>query len=203
MFSQLRPALVSLLLLSLLTGGVYSLAVQGFASAFFSRQANGSLLTDAQGNPVGSSLIGQGFDAPQYFWSRPSATGPVPYTAYNADKGTNGSGSNQGPTNPALVQAVTQRIAALKAVDPDNVRPIPLDLVTASASGLDPEISPAGAEYQVPRVARVRGITENEVRSLVAQATQGRQFGILGEPRVNVLLLNRALDKLAPQRQVP
>ena len=189
MRTQLRPALVSLAALTLITGFLYPLVVTGIAQVLFPWQANGSLiLTD--GKPVGSSLIGQPFDAPKYFWGRPSATSPFPYNAAAS------SGSNLGPTNDALMKAVQARIDALKTADPDNPLPLPVDLVTASGSGLDPHISPASAAYQVRRVARARGMEETVVRQLVAQNTEGRQLGILGEPRVNVLTLNLALDTL-------
>jgi len=187
MRTQLRPALVSLVALTLITGSLYPLVVTGLAQMLFPRQANGSLIMK-DGQPVGSSLIGQPFDAPKYFWSRPSATAPVPYNAAAS------SGSNLGPTNDALIKAVQARIDALKAADSDNPLPIPVDLVTASGSGLDPHISPAAAEYQIRRIARVRGLDETDVRRLVAQYTEGRQLGVLGEPRVNVLTLNLALD---------
>jgi len=187
MFSQIRPALVSLALLTALTGIAYPLLVTGIAQAAFPRQANGSILV-RDGKTVGSALIGQPFTEPKYFWSRPSATGPQPYN------GAASSGTNQGPTNPALIAAVQSRIKALHDGDPDNRAPIPVDLVTASASGLDPHISPAAAEYQVGRVARARGIDESIVRGLVAAHTDDRQIGLLGEPRVNVLELNLALD---------
>jgi K+-transporting ATPase ATPase C chain len=150
-------------------------------------KANGSLIVK-DGKPVGSSLIGQSFSDPKYFWSRPSATGPTPYNASAS------SGSNLGPTNPALIDAVKARVQALRDADPGNRQPVPVDLVTASASGLDPHISPAAAEYQLARVARVRNLNPVAVRKLVAEHTEGRQFGILGEPRVNVLELNLALD---------
>jgi potassium-transporting ATPase KdpC subunit len=198
MFAQFRPAIVALLLLTLLTGVLYPLAITGIAAAVFPRQAGGSMLTDGNDHPIGSALIGQFFDDPRYFWPRPSATSPVPYTAFNADKSTGSSGSNWGPTNPALIQAVKDRISALQKADPDVQAPTPVDLVTASASGLDPDISRAAAEYQVPRVARLRHMTENDVRRLVAACTDGRQLGILGEPRVNVLRLNLALNAAAP-----
>ncbi|HKR76787.1 MAG TPA: potassium-transporting ATPase subunit KdpC [Rhodanobacter sp.] len=185
----LRPALTLLILLTVLTGIVYPLAVTGLAQTMFPHQANGSLV-ERDGKPVGSSLIGQQFNAPKYFWGRPSATMPQGYN------GTGSSGSNLGPTNPVLTAAAKQRIAALRAADPGNTAPVPVDLVTASGSGLDPEISPAAAQYQLPRVARARGLQPAEVQALVARYTNGRQFGVLGEPRVNVLELNLALDAL-------
>ena len=197
MRTQLRPALVSLVVLTIITGLLYPLAVTGIAQVVFPRQANGSLIRGSDGQLVGSSLIGQQFDDPKYFWSRPSATGPVPYTAFNADKLTGSSGSNYGPLNDALIGPdgiVQTRINALRRADPGNSAPIPVDLVTASGSGLDPHISPAAAAYQVPRVARARRLDEARVRELVAQHTEGRQLGLLGEPRVNVLELNLALD---------
>jgi K+-transporting ATPase ATPase C chain len=187
MRAQFRPAIVSLVLLTVITGVVYPLAVTGLAQVLFPRQANGSLIVE-DGQAIGSELIGQPFDDPRYFWGRLSATGPFPYNAAAS------SGSNLGPLNPALVEAAQSRIDALRAADPGNTAPIPVDLVTASASGLDPHISVAAALYQVPRVARARGLGEEQVRSLVAQFTEGRQFGILGEPCVNVLELNLALD---------
>jgi K+-transporting ATPase ATPase C chain len=198
MFAQLRPAIVCFVLLTLITGVVYPLAVTGASAIAFPHQRAGSIITNANAAPVGSELIGQFFDNPAFFWPRPSATSPVPYVAFNADKGTSSSGSNLSPTNPALIKNVQNRITALRQADPANTMPIPVDLVTASASGLDPHISPAAAEYQVPRVARLRGMSENDVRQLVAQATEGRQLGILGEPRVNVLKLNLALAVAAP-----
>lgn len=185
--SELRPALVSFLLLTLLTGVAYPLIVTGIGQAVFSGAANGSLIHEGD-KLIGSRLIGQPFSDPKYFFGRPSATAPQPYN------GAASSGSNQGPTNPALAAAITDRVAALRALDPENKQPVPIDLVTASGSGLDPHISPAAAEYQVPRVARMRNRPENEIRALVKEATEGRTFGILGEPRVNVLLLNLALD---------
>ena len=195
MLKQLRPAIVSLLLLTVITGVIYPLAVTGIAQVCFPHQANGSLILK-DGKAVGSELIGQSFDDPKYFWGRLSATGTFPYNAFNAENLTASSGSNYGPLNPALMEAVKARIAALKAADPGNTAPIPVDLVTASGSGLDPNISVAAALYQVPRVARARGLSEEAVRALVNQYTVGRQFGILGEPRVNVLELNLALNKL-------
>jgi K+-transporting ATPase ATPase C chain len=184
MLSQFRPAVIVFLVLSALTGLVYPLLVTVVAQLAFSYQANGSLISH-EGQLIGSDLIGQGFDRPEYFWSRPSAA------AYN---GAASAGSNLGPTNPALLAAVKARVAALKAADPGNDRPIPVDLVTASGSGLDPHISPAAAQYQVPRIARARGWAVDDVLKLVEQHTEGRQFGLLGEPRVNVLRLNLALD---------
>jgi len=176
-----------LAMLTLVTGVLYPLVVTGAAQLAFSREAQGSLIV-RDGEVVGSSLIGQPFSDPKYFWSRPSATSSAPY-----DAGAS-SGSNQGPLNPALRDAVQARIAALKAADPDNRLPIPVDLVTASGSGLDPHISPAAAAYQVERVARARGLGVEVVRGLVTEHMEGRQFGFLGEPRVNVLELNLALD---------
>ncbi|MDF0673997.1 MAG: potassium-transporting ATPase subunit KdpC [Nitrospira sp.] len=189
MKDQLRPALTMLLLLTVLTGLIYPLAVTGMAQLFFPDQANGSLIV-REGKMVGSKLIGQYFDKPEYFWGRPSATAPFPYNA--AASG----GSNLGPTNQLLIEAVKSRVAALRAADPGNVLPIPVDLVTASGGGLDPHISPAAALYQLKRVARARGLDENSVLTLVSKHTEGRQFGLLGEPRVNVLELNLALDVL-------
>ncbi len=199
MASHVRPALVVFVLLTVVTGLAYPLAITGIAQALFPRQAGGSLVTNDRGT-VGSSLIGQEFSEPKHFWGRPSATGPVPYTAWNAEKGTGSSGSNLGPTNPALVENVRARLAALGAADAaaGYQRPpgslVPIDLVTASGSGLDPHISPAAAEYQVPRVARARGMAEDRVRALVDANTSTRQLGVLGEPAVNVLTLNLALD---------
>jgi len=187
MRSQIRPALITLLVFTVLTGLIYPLAVTGIAQLVFPRQANGSQIV-INGQTVGSELIGQQFDDPKYFWGRLSATGPYPYNAAAS------SGSNLGPTNPALLDAAQTRIAALKAADPANTQLIPVDLVTASGSGLDPNISVAAALYQVPRVARVRDLAESAVRALVDRYTQGRQFGFLGEPRVNILELNLALD---------
>jgi len=189
MMAQIRPALVALALFTIITGLVYPLVVTGIAQVVFPQQANGSLIV-SNGQVVGSTLIGQPFDDPKYFWSRPSATGPV---AYNAAAS---SGPNLGPTNPALMEAVQERVEALRAADPSNTAPVPVDLVTASASGLDPDISVAAALYQLPRVARVRGISEAAVRDVVTRQTQGRTLGILGEPRVNVLQVNLALDAL-------
>jgi K+-transporting ATPase ATPase C chain len=185
--SELRPALVSFLLLTVITGVVYPLVVTGIGQAVFSDAANGSLISEGD-KSVGSRLIGQPFSDPKYFFGRPSATAPQPYN------GAASSGSNLGPTNPTLATIISDRVAALRALDPENKAAVPVDLVTASGSGLDPHISPAAAEYQVPRVARMRNRPEAEIRDRVKAATEGRTFGILGEPRVNVLLLNLALD---------
>jgi K+-transporting ATPase KdpC subunit len=189
MIRQFKPALILFALLTLLTGVLYPLVVTGATQLVFPRQANGSLIV-RNGQAVGSTLIGQPFDDPKYFWGRLSATGPFPYNAAAS------SGSNLGPTNPALLDAVQARIAALKAADPTNAQQIPVDLVTASGSGLDPDISVAAALYQVSRVARARGLREPDVIALIDQYTEGRQLGFLGEPRVNVLLLNLALDEI-------
>ncbi|HYL03223.1 MAG TPA: potassium-transporting ATPase subunit KdpC [Steroidobacteraceae bacterium] len=185
----IRPALVLLLALTVLTGVVYPLVVTGVAQALLPRQAAGSLILRG-GHAVGSRLIGQGFGDPGHFWSRPSATTPQPYN------GTGSTGSNLGPLNPALTDAVKARVAALRAGDPGNTAPVPVDLVTASASGLDPEISVAAAEYQAARIARARALPVERVRALIAAHTEGRLLGVLGEPRVNVLELNLALDAL-------
>ena len=185
--SHLKPAIILLALLTVLTGVVYPLTVTGIAQIVFPAQANGSLLLK-NGKVVGSSLIGQPFDDPKYFWGRLSGTGPFAYIAAVS------SGSNYGPLSETLVQAAQARIDALRRADPDNRAAIPVDLVTASASGLDPHISIAAARWQSARVARVRGLPQSAVDALVAQHTQGRQFGFLGEPRVNVLELNLALD---------
>jgi K+-transporting ATPase ATPase C chain len=178
-----------LLLMTLITGVIYPLVVTGAAQLLFPAKANGSLV-EHDGHAVGSSLIGQSFTDPKYFWGRPSATTPM------ANNGNASTGSNLGPTNPALIDAVKQRMDALHAADPGNSAPIPSDLVTASGSGLDPEITPAAAQYQLARVARLRGLSEEQVRGLVAAASSDRQLGVLGEPRVNVLELNLALDDL-------
>ena len=183
----LRPLLVLFVLLSALTGLVYPLAVTGAAQAVFPAQAAGSLVA-RDGKTIGSSLIGQNFSDPRHFWGRPSATAPM---AYNAGAS---SGSNQGPLNPALADAVKARIEALRAADPGNTQPVPVDLVTASASGLDPHISPAAARYQAARVARARGLPPAQVESLLERHIEAPLWGILGEPRVNVLALNLALD---------
>ena len=189
MLKSLKSALLMLLILSIITGIVYPLVVTAAAQLLFPRQANGSLIR-SDGKTVGSELIGQTFADPGHFWSRPSATAPYPYNAASS------SGSNQGPTNPALTDAVAGRIKALKDADPGNPLTIPVDLVTASASGLDPHISPAAAQYQVSRVARAQHLSPEQVRALVEKYTESRQFGFLGEPRVNVLQLNLALDAL-------
>jgi K+-transporting ATPase ATPase C chain len=187
MGAHIRPALVLLIVLSTLTGLIYPAVVTGVAQLVFPRQANGSLIV-RDGTVVGSSLVGQPFDDPKYFWGRPSATSPFPYNAAAS------SGSNQGPTNPVLYDAVKGRVEALRTADPGNTAPVPVDLVTASGSGLDPHISPAAALYQVGRVAKARKLDEGVVRQLVEQHTEGRQLGMLGEPRVNVLALNLALE---------
>jgi K+-transporting ATPase KdpC subunit len=184
---QIRPAVVSLILFIVLTGVIYPLVVTGIAQLVFPYQANGSRIV-RDGQALGSELIGQPFDDPRYFWGRPSSTSPFPYNAASS------SGSNLGPENPQLMEVIQLRIAALKAADPQNSQPIPVDLVTASGSGLDPHISLASALYQISRVAKARGISEYSIRTLVNKYTEGRQFGILGEPRVNVLKLNLALD---------
>jgi K+-transporting ATPase ATPase C chain len=189
MLRSFKEAFIMLVALTLVTGVAYPLLVSGIAKAIFPGQAEGSLI-ERDGKTVGSVLIGQPFSDPKYFWSRPSATSPMPYNAGAS------SGSNQGPLNPALADAVKGRIEALRAADPDNKAPVPIDLVTASGSGLDPHISPAAAEYQVARVAKVRGIDAAKLRALVAERTADRQLCFLGEPRVNVLTLNLALDAL-------
>ncbi len=189
MWRQLRMALIFLGLFTIVTGIIYPLAVTGITQAFFHHQANGSLIEE-NGVSVGSELIGQPFNDPKYFWGRLSATSSFPYNAAAS------SGSNYGLLNPELREAVQLRIEALKAVDLGNSQPIPVDLVTFSASGLDPHISIAAANYQVPRVARYRNLSKEQVYTLVNDYTEGRQFGILGEPRVNVLELNLALDRV-------
>jgi len=187
MQTLLRPAVSLFVLLSAITGIVYPLVVTGIAQVVFPGAAGGSLVVK-DGRPIGSTLIGQNFTDPKYFWGRPSATSPQPYNASAS------SGSNQGPLNPALVDAVKGRIDALKAADPSNVKPVPVDLVTASASGLDPHISPEAARYQLQRIAAARKLSIERVASLIDAHTQGRDFGLFGEARVNVLLLNLALD---------
>ena len=190
MSSYVKPAALLLLLLTLVTGAAYPALVTVLAQVLFNHQANGSLLKDQQGQAIGSELIGQSFSGPKYFWGRPSATGPFAYNAVAS------SGSNVGPTNPALTDAVSRRIQTLKDADPSNQLPVPVDLVTASGSGLDPHISVAGANYQITRVAHARGVEPEKLRDLVKQQIEGRQWGLFGEPRVNVLRLNLALDAL-------
>jgi K+-transporting ATPase ATPase C chain len=190
MMLHIRPLLVVFSALTVLTGVLYPLAITGLGFALFPGQANGSLVLQ-DGRPIGSVLIGQQFSQPGYFWSRPSATGTAPYNALASG------GSNQGPLNPALFEAVNQRIQALQAADPENSSAVPVDLVTASASGLDPHISRAAADYQIDRVARARGLENTQVAALVAAHTSARWLGLLGEPTVNVLELNLALDSLA------
>ncbi len=188
MIKHLKPAVILFVLLSVLTGVIYPAVVTGLAQLLFPSQANGSLMTDSNGKLTGSRLIGQPFSSPGHFWGRPSATAPFPYNAGAS------SGSNLGPTNPALIDAVKARIQALKAADPDNKAPVPVDLIMASGSGLDPHISPAAADYQINRVAKIRNIKPEKLRALVKANTESRQWGFLGEPRVNVLTLNLALD---------
>jgi K+-transporting ATPase ATPase C chain len=190
MLLLLRRAVVSLLLMAVIAGVVYPLVVTAVGRVVFPHRSQGSLIV--QGDKiVGSELIGQPFEDPRYFWPRPSATSPMPYNAGAS------SGSNLGPTNPALMQAVRERVAKLKSADPNNNLPIPADLITASASGLEPYISPAAAEYQAPRVARARGLAAEQVRQLIRAHTRGRQWGFLGQPRTNVVTLNLALDRLS------
>lgn len=191
MKQHLRPALVSLLLLSAVTGLIYPMAVTGIAQMTMPREANGSLIEE-KGRLVGSELIGQSFTSPKYFWGRPSATGPMSHNAANS------AGANQGPLNPALEAAVKARVEALRAADPGNTAPVPVDLVTASASGLDPHISMAAARYQAPRVARERGLSVKDVQRLIEDHAEPTDLRVLGEPRVNVLKLNLALDRARP-----
>lgn len=186
-FSEILPSLRMLVVLSVVTGVAYPLVITGIGQVALPRAANGSLIV-VDGKTVGSDLVGQPFDDPKYFWGRPSATTPQPYN------GASSGASNQGARNPALADAVKDRIKALRDADPDNKAPVPVDLVTASGSGLDPHISIAAAQYQLPRVAKARGLSAEKVQKLVAENTEGRTFGILGEPRVNVLALNLALD---------
>ncbi|HEV3181597.1 MAG TPA: potassium-transporting ATPase subunit KdpC [Steroidobacteraceae bacterium] len=188
-FASIRAALVLFLLLTVLTGFLYPLIVTGLAQLLFPARAAGSIVT-RDGHAVGSRLIGQSFTDPRYFWSRPSATTPQPYN------GTASTGSSLGPLNPTLLDAVKARVAVLRAADPGNRAPVPIDLVTSSGSGLDPEISLAAADYQAARVARARGLAPERVQALIAQHTEGRLLGVLGESRVNVLELNLALDAL-------
>ena len=187
---QLRPAVMSLAVFTLLTGVIYPVLVTGVAQVVFPAQARGSLIVRG-GRVVGSQLIGQPFDDPKYFWSRLSATAPAPYN------GGASSGSNLGPLNDALVDGARARVEALRAADPGNTHPIPVDLVTASGSGLDPHISPEAARYQLARVARVRGMSEASVAEVVARHTHGRQLGVLGDPVVDVLPLNLELDQMS------
>jgi K+-transporting ATPase ATPase C chain len=189
MFSQIiRPAVMMMVVMTVLTGVVYPLVITGLAQVAFHDQANGSIILE-DGKPVASALIGQPFGDPKYFWSRPSATGPFPYNASAS------SGSNLGPIEPNLTNAFKDRIDALKQADPGNEKPIPVDLITASSSGLDPHISPAAGDYQVSRVAKARGLEEAAVRDLLGKHTEHRTLGLLGEERVNVVTLNLALDK--------
>ncbi|QSI33868.1 potassium-transporting ATPase subunit KdpC [Variovorax sp. RKNM96] len=183
----IRPAIVLFALLSALTGLIYPMAVTGAAKAVFPKEAAGSLIV-LDGTTVGSKLIGQNFSDPKHFWGRPSATAPQPYNASASG------GANQGPLNPALTDAIKARVEALRAADPGNTAPVPVDLVTASASGLDPDISPAAAHYQAARIARVRGVPVDQINALIEKSTQGALWGLLGESRVNVLALNLALD---------
>jgi K+-transporting ATPase ATPase C chain len=192
MLKMLRQSVTTLVVMAVLTGVIYPLAVTGIAQGLFSREAGGSMIVKDT-RIVGSELIGQPFSDPGYFWPRPSATAPVPYNAGAS------SGSNLGPTNPALLEAIQERVAVLRAADPGNTSQVPVDLVTASGSGLDPHISPAAAEYQLARVARARGLREEVVRALVVEHTESRQWGVFGEPRVNVLELNLSLDALTGQ----
>ena len=189
MLKMIRPVIVSLFVFTILTGVLYPLAVTGIAQLIFPDQANGSLLVK-DGKPVGSSLIGQPFDDPKYFWGRLSATSPFPYNSVSS------SGSNLAETNPDLVKNVQGRLDALKAADPEAGKQVPVDLATASGSGLDPHIGPAAAEFQIKRVAKARALDEAKVRAIVVQNSEGRQLGILGDPTVNVLKLNLALDEL-------
>lgn len=189
MWNEIKSGVVMLVVMTVITGIAYTLVVTGAAQALFPHQANGSLIMK-DNKPLGSELIGQPFSSPKYFWSRPSATSPKPYD------GGSSSGSNLGPTNPALLEGVSERIKALREADPGNMAPVPVDLVTASGSGLDPHISPAAAYYQAERVARARHLDPSRVRTLIAEHTEARQFWILGEPRVNVLKLNLELDTL-------
>ena len=190
MIKHVKPAVILFVLLSVLTGVIYPAVVTGLAQLLFPHQANGSLITDSDGKSTGSRLIGQPFSSPGHFWGRPSATGPFPYNAGAS------SGSNLGPTNPALADAVKARIEALTAADPDNKAPVPVDLINTSGSGLDPHISPAAADYQINRVAKARHMKPEKLRALVEANTEARQWGFLGEPRVNVLTLNLAFNTI-------
>jgi K+-transporting ATPase ATPase C chain len=187
----IRQSLLVFVALTLVTGVAYPLLMTVVAQGLFSHQANGSLM-ERDGTVVGSELIGQQFDDPRYFWGRPSATGPTPYNAAAS------TGSNYGPTNPAQLDAVKARVENFKKKQPDQTAPVPVELVTASGSGLDPHIGPAAAEYQIARVAKARGLSASQLRELVDRHVEGRTFGLLGEPRVNVLQLNMALDELKP-----
>ena len=188
MIKHLKPAIILFVLLTLLTGLIYPALVTGFAQLLFPTQANGSLMTNSHGQVTGSALIGQAFNDPKHFWGRPSATAPFPNNAGAS------SGSNLGPTNPALINAVKARLQALTDADPNNKAPVPVDLITASASGLDPHISPAAADYQINRVAKARNMKPEMLHALIDANTESRQWGFLGEPRVNVLALNLALE---------
>lgn len=187
MIAHFRPCLVLFMLFTLLTGVAYPALITAISQTVFRHQANGSVIM-REGKAVGSELIGQTFDDPSYFWGRPSATGP---TGYNAAAS---SGSNLGPTNPVLLDAIKARVEAIRIAHPDQTKSVPVDLVTASGSGLDPHISPAAAEFQIGRVAKARDLSEDKVRALIASNTEGRSFGVMGESRVNVLRLNLALD---------
>ncbi|MEM5341459.1 potassium-transporting ATPase subunit KdpC [Paraburkholderia azotifigens] len=191
MKNALRPVLVLFVILTVVTGIVYPAVVTAVGQAIFRHQANGSLI-EKDGKPVGSEIIGQQFDAPHYFWGRLSATTPYPYNAQSSG------GSNLGPTNPALADEIKGRLAALHDADPTDTSPVPVDLVTSSGSGLDPEITPAAAAYQAARVAKARGLSREQVDGLIAENTSGRQLGVLGERRVNVLKLNLSLDQIKP-----
>lgn len=189
MLNYFKPAAMLLLLLTLLTGVIYPLVVTAFAQLFYADKANGSLIYDTKGQAIGSALIGQSFTQAKYFWGRASATSPYPYNAGAS------SGSNLGPTNPALMNTVNARVKTLQAAEPTNKTAVPVDLVTASASGLDPHISVAAVEYQLKRVAKARNMDENKLRELVNAQTETRQWFVFGEPRINVLQLNLALDQ--------
>jgi len=188
MFKELKTAILTFLILTIITGIFYPLFITGVSHLFFHNRASGSLIY-RNGKPVGSSLIGQPFSNPKYFWGRPSATSPAPFNAASS------SGANLGPSNPALAETIKNRIKAYKAADPNNTNPVPIDLVTSSASGLDPHISLAGAYYQAPRVARLRNLPLDTVRDVIHQHKNKRFLGVLGEPTVNVLELNLALDE--------
>ncbi|MBI3805896.1 MAG: potassium-transporting ATPase subunit KdpC [Nitrospirae bacterium] len=193
---ELKPAVLLFLIITVLTGALYPFAITQIASLFFPNQSGGSLI-EREGQVLGSEQIGQPFDDPKYFWGRPSATSPFGYNAAAS------SGSNLGPTNEALKKAVADRVAALKSADPENTVPVPVDLVTASGSGLDPDITPASALYQLHRVATARGVGEETIRRLIDEKTEGRPFGVFGEPRINVLDLNLTLDAFIQKRDLP